>query len=508
MTGRDAIRRAQLRLDGGVRGDEGSGAPPHRSLWLLEALDGPAADAAAATAADAPPLLGAARADVAIVGGGYVGLWTALELKRREPALEVTLLEGDLCGGGASGRNGGQIHSWWERLANLAALCGTEEAVRLARASEAALDELEALESRGLDFDLRRDGWLWTATTPAQLGAWEEVVARAERHGGRPYRPLTAEEVAARTGSPVHLGGIWEPAGGTVQPAKLARGLRRLALEAGVTIHEHTRVRSIDPAPAAPGAASPGALTRLTTGAGGTLDAARVVLAAGAWAASLPEFSRRMFVVASDVIATRRAPERLDAIGWSDGAAICDSQMRVLYYQRSADGRVVLGRGGGAVALNGRIGRGFERSPRFARDATAAFRRVYPMLGDLPVEQTWSGPVDRTLAHLPIFGRMEANPSVLYGVGWSGSGVAQSVIGGKILASLALDADDEWSRSGLVDQPAYTFPPDPIRWAGAQLVRAAVRRNGAAEDAGRRPRWIDRRLAALTPAMPDSEGSA
>ncbi len=83
-----------------------------------------------------------------------------------------------------------------------------------------------------------------------------------------------------------------------------------------MTIHEHTRVRSIDPAPAAPGATSPGALTRLRTGAGGTLDAARVVLAAGAWAASLPEFSRRMFVVASDVIATRRAPERLDAIGW------------------------------------------------------------------------------------------------------------------------------------------------------------------------------------------------
>ncbi len=89
-----------------------------------------------------------------------------------------------------------------ERLANLAAVCGTEEAVRLARASEQALDELEALESNGLDFDLRRDGWLWTATTPSQLGAWEEVVARAERHGGRPYRPLTAEEVAERTGSP------------------------------------------------------------------------------------------------------------------------------------------------------------------------------------------------------------------------------------------------------------------------------------------------------------------
>jgi hypothetical protein len=128
------------------------------------------------------------------------------------------------------------------------------------------------------------------------------------------------------------------------------------------------------------------------------------------------------------------------------------------------------------------------------------------MLADLAVEQTWSGPVDRTLAHVPLFGRLRAPPSVLYGVGWSGSGVAQSVIGGRILASLALDADDEWSRSGLVDQAPLTFPPDPIRWAGAHVVRGAVRRKARAEDAGRPSRWIDRRIAALTPGLPEGEG--
>ncbi|HST41547.1 MAG TPA: FAD-dependent oxidoreductase [Conexibacter sp.] len=494
------MRRETIRLGGGMRGDEGAGAPPHRSLWLLESLDVPD-EPGAPFSGDLSPLLGAARADVAIVGGGYVGLWTALELKKREPALEVTLLEGDVCGGGASGRNGGQIHSWWERLGGLSAVCGTEEAVRLARASEEALETLQRLSDDGLDFDLRRDGWVWTATTPVQLGAWEQVLERVARHGGSPYERLSAEQVAEKTGSPVHLGGIWERSGGTVHPAKLVRGLRRLALEAGVRIHEHTRVRAIEPGPGASGA-----VTRVVTEAGATLDAARVVLASGAWAAALPEFANRMFVVASDVIATRRAAERLDAIGWDDGAAICDSQMRVLYYQRTPEGRVVFGRGGGAVALNGRIGRGFDRSDRFARDATQAFRRVYPMLSDLAIEQSWSGPVDRTLAHVPLFGRLRANPSVLYGVGWSGSGVAQSVIGGRILASLALDADDEWSRSGLVDQPPLTFPPDPIRWAGAHLVRGAVRRKARAEDAGRTPRWIDRRIAALTPGLPEGEG--
>jgi glycine/D-amino acid oxidase-like deaminating enzyme len=467
-----------IRMRRRARRDERGGAPPLRSPWLLEALAGaPALE----------PQRGATRTDVAIVGGGYVGLWTALELKRRDPSTDVVVLEGDVCGGGASGRNGGQIHSWWDRLSALIAVCrgDAEEAVRLARASAGALDELERL---GLDIDLRRDGWVWTATTPAQLGAWEETVATAERFGGSPYRALTRAEVVAKTGSDVHLAGVWEPAGGTVHPARLVRGLLRLALDAGVRVHEHTDVVAIEP----------GARVRTE---GGHVDAGRVVLATGAWSAALPEFARRLFVVASDVVATRAVPDRLDALGWTGGQAICDSQARVLYYQRTPAGRVVFGRGGGTIALGGRIGTGFDRSDRFARDTASALRRVYPRLADVPIEHAWAGPVDRTLSHLPIFGALRANPAVVYGVGWSGSGVAQSVLGGRILASLALDADDEWSRCGLVDQAPLHFPPDPLRYAGAHVVRAAIRRGARAEDRGRRPGPVAARLAALSPSL-------
>src|SRR5262249_195724 len=140
-----------------------SAAMAHRSLWLQEALDG---------AQPAPALTGTRRADVAILGGGYVGLWTAIELKQREPRCDVVVLERDVCGGGASGRNGGMMLSWWPKLASLIKLCGVEEALRLGRASADTIDEIAAFcGEHGIDCDFRRGGFLWTATTPRHIGA-------------------------------------------------------------------------------------------------------------------------------------------------------------------------------------------------------------------------------------------------------------------------------------------------------------------------------------------------
>src|SRR4051812_19277721 len=177
-------------------------AAPHRSLWLQEALG---------DAPDAEPLRGSVRADVAIVGGGYVGLWTALRLKEADPACDVVVVEADVCGGGASGRNGGQLHAWWERLDVLVTLFGEDEGRRLAQASEDAIDEIGALQTeRGLDFDFRADGWLWTATTPAQIGAWDGVLEACERRGITALRRVDGHELLRRTGSPVHLAGVAE----------------------------------------------------------------------------------------------------------------------------------------------------------------------------------------------------------------------------------------------------------------------------------------------------------
>lgn len=458
-------------------------AGPHRSLWLREALGGEA---------DQPPLSGDAAADVTIVGGGYVGLWTALEIRRADPGCDVLLIERDVCGSGASGRNGGQLHSWWDRVDTLAVVCGEAEAVRLADASKEAIEVIAALESEhSQDVGLRRDGWLWTASTAAQQGAWQGVLEACERRGAEPYELLTRDEVVARTGSPVLLGGVIERGSGTVHPGKLVRALRRLALAAGVRIHEHTRMTGLDR----------GTPPRVLTD-GGVITSRRVVLATNAWAAGLRELRSQLLVVSSEIVATEPAPERLASIGWTGGEAICDSQARVLYYQATADGRVVFGRGGGSMSPVARYLPRRDPGSRWMDDATQAFRRLYPQLAAVEVRDGWSGPIDRSFTHLPMFGHLGGHSDILYGVGWSGTGVGPSVLGGRILASLALGREDEWSSSALVDQPEFgRFPPEPIRSAGGALVRRAVIARGRAEDEGRRPPRLVKLLSEQVPGL-------
>jgi putative aminophosphonate oxidoreductase len=465
----------------GRRRDGAGGDRRHRSLWLQEVLG---------DAPPAPALEGAERADVAIVGGGYVGLWTAIRIKEHDPACDVALLEQDVCGGGASGRNGGMALSWWPKLASLVRICGEEEAVRLGRASEAAIDEIQRFcETHGIDAHFRRGGLLWTATADAHVGAWEGVVRLCDTLGVEAFERLEPSEVARISGSPAHLAGVLERRAATVQPAALARGLRRVALEAGVRVFEHSRVVAFS-------RERPLAIRTER----GLLAAEKLVLATNAWAASLPELRRSLVVVSSDIVATAPVPERLRETGWTDGVGITDSQMMVDYYRTTRDGRIAFGKGTASVGWRGRVGEAFDRDARRSAMVAAELRRYYPALADVPIEHDWGGPIDRTPSSVPILGRLGGRDHLLYGVGWSGNGVGPSVVGGRILASLALGLDDEWARSPLVDRPHQRFPPEPVRYAGAQIVRRAVMRKERSEADGLPPAPLAVRLAKLAPA--------
>jgi putative aminophosphonate oxidoreductase len=453
----------------------------HRSFWLQEIPLVPEAQ---------PSLEGDARADIAIAGGGYTGLWTALLLREREPSCDVAIVEQDFCGSGASGRNGGFALSWWAKLPTLVRLCGREEAVRLAKASEAGLSEIAAFcESRDIDAHFRRGGWLWTATTESQMGSWEACVRLAEELGVGPWQRLTPEEVARRAGSRAHLGGVLDTSAATVQPAALAIGLRRAALQAGVRIYERSPIAAIER----------GAFPALATPRG-KLRADKIVVATNAWAARLPELKRALVVLSSDIIATGPIPEALARIGWTRGEAITDSQLRVDYYRTTRDGRIAFGKGAGAVALGGRMGSEFERNARAGQDAERDLRVYYPGLGGAPITHQWSGPIDKTMSGIPLFGRLAGNERVLYGVGFSGNGVGPCRIGGKILRSLALGLRDEWSECPLVEQRFERFPPEPFCFLAASVIRSAVVRKETAELEGKRARRMDVRLAALAPA--------
>ena len=455
--------------------------PRHRSFWLQEV---------GGDAPDAPALVGDTRADVAILGGGYVGLRTALELKRREPSCDVVVLEQDICGGGASGRNGGLVLSWWSKLSSLAKLFGDADALRIARDSEAGIGEIPSFcEAQRVDAQFRRGGWLWTATSEAQMGAWEGVATLCEKLGVEPFRRLSPEEIARRTGSPVHRAGVLDASAATVQPAALARGLRRVALESGVRIHENTRVASF-------GRARP-VVVRC---AGGRVTADRLVIASNAWAAGIRELSRSVVAISSDMVVTAPAPERLQGLGWTGGECISDSQMMVDYYQATADGRVAFGKGGWGIAVSGRIGPRFDRDENRSRRVQEDLRRTYPTLRDTPVTHDWCGPIDRTTNSLPLLGHLGGRPHIVYGVGWSGNGVGPSVLGGKILASLVLETDDDWGRYPLVNRSAGLFPPEPIRFFGAHVVRAAVASKERDEIRGKKPSQLAVALSRLAPA--------
>ena len=167
-----------------------------RSLWLGEALRD--------DDNKAPPLGGEARADVCIVGGGFTGLWTAIRLKEAQPSLDVAIIEKDFCGAGASGRNGGFVLSWWAKFLSLKKICGEEEAVRLAKASADNVTELgKFCAANGIDSHYRKDGWLWAATSAAQIGAWQGTMDAAECV--RQYKSLAQVERAFRTLKSVDL---------------------------------------------------------------------------------------------------------------------------------------------------------------------------------------------------------------------------------------------------------------------------------------------------------------
>ncbi len=453
----------------------------HRSLWLEEAL---AVDDGGPAAA----LEGEQTADVCIVGGGYTGLWTALRIKELEPGCDVAIVEADVCGAGASGRNGGFLTTWWSKLGTLIKACGEDEGMRIARASEEAVDSIEAFCSEhGIDAHFRRGGWLWVATAPAQVGIWESAIQECERHDVHEFVRLTPDELHEHIDQPTHLAGAFEPRTATVHPAHLVRGLRRVALGRGVRIYENSPMVSLRRA-GRPRVRTPD----------GEITAGTTALALNAWAAAIPELSRAIVPVTSDLVATAPDHALLERMRWTRAEAIADARLMVHYYQATRDGRIVFGKGGGSLAYNAKIGDDFNHAPRRSAWVAQHMHKILPATVGAEITHTWAGPVARTDDGLPIFGHLADN--VVHGGGYSGNGVGPSWVGGRILASLALGRSDEWSSAGLVRDPGRAFPPEPVRYLGGRVVREAVRMMEEAEDRGEEPGRLAKYVAGFAPA--------
>jgi len=452
------------------------GSPQRRALWLRDALE-------REVNTEPRRLTGEARVDVAIVGGGFTGMWTAFELIKRTPGTRIALLETDICGAGASGRNGGFAMNWWAKFASLEQLCGAETALELCQRSAAAVDAIGRFcAEHEISDAFKQDGWLWAATNKAQLGAWEQDVASIERAGARPFKQLDAGQAAALGGSAQHLGGVFDASAAAVQPALIARALRAALSDSGVSVYEQSPALTISGG-------------RISTPQG-TLIADQVVLALNAWSAQIPELSRGLVVVASDIVVTEAIPQ---SAGPQTQVTISDSRRLVNYYRRTADGRMMFGRGGGTLAYRRRITPDFDRPGPRTDGVTEQLWRIYPELRKTLIAEAWSGPIDYSLSGLPFIVRLREAPNVIAAAGFSGDGVGPSRLVGELLAQIVSEGGDAGLPEALRTVPRKLLPPEPIRYVGGRTVRAATAIRERAEDNGHRASILMRALASLDP---------
>jgi glycine/D-amino acid oxidase-like deaminating enzyme len=435
--------------------------------WLQEAGSGAATQ----------PLRGDARADVVVIGGGYAGLWTAWAIHEQAPDLRTVVLEARACGEGPSGRNAGFVNSFWHRLAELAEEFDDRAALEICAQANHSIDQMEAwAEAQGIDIWFRRAGHLKVAATAAQEGRWMPSVEACARLGvGQQFEALGPDQVRSRCASPPLRGGALMPGSATVQPARLALGLRDALLRAGVTIHERTRARRI---------AARGREVVVETESGGRVVAPAAVVAINAAAAGFRPLRNRLAVTSTHMMITEPVPDVLERVGWTGGECISTAGTYLHYFRTTADGRIAFGWGGGRIAYGARLRGRVADDPRVAERVRADLLRFFPDLRERRIEAAWGGPVDVSPNHFPVVGTLP-DTRTHYVYGFTGNGVGPAHLAGRILAARALELRNELTGLALVEPAHAPVPPEPVRYLGGTLVRRALLRKQEREDAGR-----------------------
>ncbi|HMJ04523.1 MAG TPA: FAD-dependent oxidoreductase [Conexibacter sp.] len=447
-----------------------------------------------ANASQRPPLTGDRDADVCIAGAGFTGLWTAYELKRARPELEVVVLERERVGFGASGRNGGWLTSTFaaprERLGRAH---GRDAVLALERAMQATVAEVLAVcEREGIDADVARGGLLRVARTVAQVARLRTHVEAERAWGIGPddLVELDASALGERVRVAGALGATFSPHGARVQPAKLARGLAEAAERLGVTIHERTAVRELRPGDGS----SPAALTALPRrGAAaaavtdyGTVRAPVVLSCLEGFTAGLPGERRRLLPLTSAMIATEPLPAATwDEIAWSGAELLGDAAHAFVYAQRTADGRIALG-GRGTYRYGSRTDRAGRTERRTIASLGAHLRAFFPPAADAAIDHAWCGVIGVARDWQPAV-RFDPATGLGSAGGYVGHGVATANLAGRTLRDLVLGEDSELTRLPWVGHDARRWEPEPLRWIGATtiaaLYRAADRREAHRGDA-------------------------
>jgi glycine/D-amino acid oxidase-like deaminating enzyme len=408
------------------------------------------------TAGDLTPRLaldGDLNVDVAIVGAGYTGLWTAYYLAAADPALRIAVIEAEIAGFGASGRNGGWCSALFpQSIAALTRRHGRDRAVALHNAMVATVDEVgRVAAAEKIDCDYAKGGTVVLARTPVQLER-----ARATARDELDLTLLSAEEARERCGATNVLGGTYTPNCAAIHPAKLVRGLARAVEERGVKIYERSRVTHL-----APG---------IVETPHGTVRAAIVVRATEGYTPRLPGQRRTLAPVYSLMVAT----EPLPAEFWSEAGlghreTFSDYRHLIVYGQRTADDRLAFGGRGAPYHFGSTVDPAHDLEPRVFAELGRVLAELFPTLEPVPIAYRWGGPLGVPRDWHASVG-LNRERGLAWGGGYVGDGVGTSNLAGRTLADLITGADTELTRLPWVGHRSRRWEPEPLRWLGANAT--------------------------------------
>jgi glycine/D-amino acid oxidase-like deaminating enzyme len=420
-----------------------TGLDENRAAWVAEA----------AATAHAPALRGASSADVVVVGGGLTGVSTAWHLAARAPGRRIVVLEARGLGNGASGRNGGQVLHW----INGVSTADPERARRVHAVTSRGIDIAEQLAAAHAPGAFHRSGCLEVYTDVRRA---EDAHARVERLV-KAGIPLTFLERDA-----VHIegahGAVLDPLAGRMNAWALLQGMRPALAARGVVVHEDSPVVRIEE----------GRTIRVVT-AGGEVRATTLVLATNGYTPSLGYFRRQVLPLHSHAMALGPlTPAQWAEIGWGEWDGFTDDLDRIAYAARSPGGRIVFG-GGSNAAYSYRFGGTPVYPPDRLDEPTAAMRRTlvryFPKLADVPISHRWTGTLGITLDRVCSFGVRGADRNVYYALGYSGHGLALSLLAGEVLADLYIGNHEAWRDQPFYQRRLLPMPPEPLRWLGYQV---------------------------------------
>jgi glycine/D-amino acid oxidase-like deaminating enzyme len=436
-----------------------------------------------------PALPGDTQADVAVVGAGLTGLWTAYYLLRDEPTLRVVVLEAETAGFGASGRNGGWCSALFPAgLPKLARLPGSSRAAALAlhEAMRATVDEvLRVAEAEGIDARAHKGGTVAIARTPSQLRRSRKEVdaARAWGRDEDDLRLLDRAEAADRLRATEVLGGSFTPDCAAVHPARLVRGLARAVERRGGRIHEHTRALSLAP--------------RRAVTEHGVVSADVVLRATEGYTTSLEGMRRDVVPVYSLIVATEPLPESTwEQIGLRNRETFTDYRNLLVYGQRTADGRLVFGGRGAPYHFGSDIRPGYDREPRVFEMLRATLLDLFPVLAGTRFTHAWGGALGIPRDWVASVG-LDRGTGIGWAGGYVGDGVGTTNLAGRTLRDLVLERDTDLTALPWVGHRSRRWEPEPLRWLGVNAGLRAMSFADAEERITRRPSLVARAVAPL-----------